>query len=222
MNKLNVLLAKQLDNGNFYCKPSIIFALRIMLKGDQTANPTEYMNDYFYGEVGGAVASSGQFKYLPFDKGQQNDQFFVDVDSGKHKELTKNIYKARVNLIDGNTEILIMINCEILESLEDELSAMNTDLNEFVKLGYALHWHQEDLNNILLTPEEDIIAESEGWRVFELDSNGEELQLQYSTDAGIFNDNEDAWGFVIDKATHGSELHRKASALCARNPLKIH
>jgi hypothetical protein len=157
MNELNVFLSKQLDNGNYYAKPSIIFALSITLKGDQTANPTEYMEDYFYGEAGivNGVASSGQFKYLPLDKEQQNDQYFCDVDNGLHKELTPEIYKKRVTLINGNTEIEIMINCEILESLEDEVKAMNSDLTELVKQGYALSWQQIDLNDILLTNEED-------------------------------------------------------------------
>jgi hypothetical protein len=144
---LDQLLTKKYENGNYYGVPSVLIGLRLSLKGDQTLKPTKYMEDYFYGEAENSVASSGQFKYLPIQAEHQSDQFFVDAENNKIPGLLKEIYKARVKLIDGNTQVEIMVNCEILESLDDELSAMYSDLNEFVEKGFALSWSQINLNS---------------------------------------------------------------------------
>jgi hypothetical protein len=213
MRKLHTFLAKKLESGNYYSKPSILFGLRIMLKGDQSENATEFMQNNFYDDSGLGIASSGQFKYLPLDTEQQNDQFFVDVDANKHTETINDIYKSRVKLINGNTQIEIMINCEILDSLEDELLALNTDLDDLVKAQHALYWQQIDLNNVLLTNDEAEIAENEGWGIFEIDGYGEDLQIQCSADANIFKSDIEAWEHVIAKAISDSEIHIKAIAL---------
>jgi hypothetical protein len=213
MNTLNALFAKKLENGNFYLCPSIIFAIQITLKGDQTAAPTKYMNNYFYGEEDGAIASSGKFKYLPLDKEQQNDQFFVDSENPSYKNLLNDIYTARVNLINGNTEISIMINCEILESVDDELQALSIDLNNFVNQDYALSWEQVDLNNILLTPEEDEVALSEGWCLIKSNETPATYQIKNPESADKYEYKKAAWDFVINRAVSGSILHHKAITL---------
>lgn len=63
-------------------------------------------------------------------------------------------------------------------------------------------------------------AISEGWEIFVTDRDtGRTYELQAINEAGVFEDDGDAWQFVYDKARAGSEYHRHAlKALKGLNP----
>ena len=49
---------------------------------------------------------------------------------------------------------------------------------------------------------------SEGWDIFSIDGGDEEFQIQKCDEADIFEDDDDAWKHIIDKASKGSNLHK--------------
>lgn len=213
MKNLNMLFIKENKDDSTYGTNTILFAVRIMLPGNQVGEATEYMNNHFYGEVENSVSSAGHFKYLPFDKELQNKQFFNDVDNGKHKELINQIYKERVKLIDGNTQIEIMINSDAIESLEEEVKSLSMELNEFVERGFALFWEQIDLNSVTLTETEKYIAEKEGWEIAYTNKDSSEFTIKKSASSDIFSNDQTAWDFVISQVLISNPLHCKALEL---------
>lgn len=59
---------------------------------------------------------------------------------------------------------------------------------------------------------DDKSAEKEGWCISlcSLVSGEEEYQIQRLDELEIFESDEDAWKFIVEKANSGSELHKKA------------
>lgn len=49
---------------------------------------------------------------------------------------------------------------------------------------------------------------SEGWGVFEVDTDENDLQIQKLDDSDEFESDQQAWAFVIEQAKQGSALHR--------------
>ncbi len=141
----------QNEDSRFFCAPSFIVGLRLMLPGDVSKDPTQYMcqhffGDYVPGEVQSGVASSGSFRYLPLDKSQINDQFFCDSIKGNINDPLDAIFAQRVKLIDGNTQVEIMVNTESHESFEEEMDTVSKELNMFVDSGFCISWEQIDLS----------------------------------------------------------------------------
>jgi hypothetical protein len=140
----------QNEDSKFFGSPSLIVGLRLILPGDLSTDPTPHMCQYFFGDyvpgtVQSGVASSGSFRYLPLDKSQINDQFFCDsIKDGLNDSLNA-IFDQRVKLVDGNTQIEIMVNTEAYESFEDEIGVVSKELNLFVESGFCVSWEQIDL-----------------------------------------------------------------------------
>ncbi|WP_196160892.1 hypothetical protein [Reinekea sp. G2M2-21] len=126
--------------------PFMITGLSIILKGDQRANPSKYLDDYFFGHTKEGVASAGVFYYLPMDKENHNSAFFDLPNTSEADALKEDSFRNRVELVDGNTKVDILLRCEILESLQDEMKAQSFDLNDFILSGYAISWEQIDIN----------------------------------------------------------------------------
>jgi hypothetical protein len=140
----------QNEDSKLFGAPSFIVGLRLVLPGDSSRDPTQYMCQHFFGEyvpgtAQSGIASSGQFRYLPLDKSLFNDQFFAGPSGGSTKEMLDTIYSQRVKLIDGNTQIEIMVNTEAYESFEDEIGVVSKELNLFVESGFCISWEQIDL-----------------------------------------------------------------------------
>jgi hypothetical protein len=151
---LNLQMLKRSKESKFWGGESILLALRITFEGI-VENTTEYFQERFYNDGGDFISSSGHFMYLPFEKKDQSESFFVnntalkenpDSDESKaYAKLLADIYKSRVSVVDGDTVIEIMISCNVSENIRDELQAFNTELEELVDKNIALSWEQIDL-----------------------------------------------------------------------------
>lgn len=68
-----------------------------------------------------------------------------------------------------------------------------------------------DSCRIISNPEFDNSqAEKEGWGIFVLSPGDTSFQLQKCDDTSVFEDDADAWEFVVCKAEGGSAYHRAA------------
>ena len=148
MCKLDLAGAKTYEASRYWCNKAVLVGLRIVLAGDQRQNPTEYLQEYFYGEHPFGVASAGHFHYLPFNTDQRSEDFFMAVSSGEEKEALAANYEQGVSLVDGNTQVEIMVLSEAYETFEVELEALTLDLDDLVASGFAVSWGQITLNAV--------------------------------------------------------------------------
>jgi hypothetical protein len=71
--------------------------------------------------------------------------------------------------------------------------------------------------NIKLTSEQLEQIRTEGWDIFSIDGDDKEFQIQKDDEAGIFEYDEDAWKYIVDKAIQGSLLHKHVLAYFKEN-----
>lgn len=141
INADQVILCKE---SRLFESQSIILGLRIIFPGDITVDPSNFLNDYLFGGNHDGAAMAGEFRYLPLDKASITDDFFVDTHN-LPKETLVEIYQHRVKRIDGNTQVEIMINTQIMESFDEEIAVLNADLADFSLSDYCISWEQIDL-----------------------------------------------------------------------------
>jgi hypothetical protein len=65
---------------------------------------------------------------------------------------------------------------------------------------------------ITLTSDDHLTAAQEGWDIFSVDGNDQELQIQKADEDDKFSSDDEAWQFIIAKAISGSNFHRKIIA----------
>lgn len=65
---------------------------------------------------------------------------------------------------------------------------------------------------LVFTTEQENQMFSEGWGVFEVDTAGDDLQIQKLDESDVFESDQQAWAFVIEQAKQGSVLHRQILA----------
>ncbi|CAH6976888.1 hypothetical protein VCHA53O466_140014 [Vibrio chagasii] len=133
---------------------------------------------------------------------------------------------------NGSSTITIFTTQEVVtpsETVEDEITASNSDLNRFkeLELGFITSIVQLDLNDNVqddpdLTVEEYKIANNEGWGIFAVDGDFSNLQIQALSDNPKFSTDKIAWNFIINKAAGGSELHRKAIKIIKVTTPSVH
>lgn len=149
--KINPALVIVTPDSPFYKNESFVIGLSFLLPGANISNPTEYMNEYFYGDHIDGVASSGQFHYLPLNPEDHNENFFMRALTSERSDDNspravddemKASYAARVNVIDGNTKVDLLINIEAPESINEEIEALEEDLAEFVCRKLCISWEQ--------------------------------------------------------------------------------
>jgi hypothetical protein len=117
---------------------SILYAIRFTLPSI-IEKPNSYIQDNFFDDSGKGVAASGFFHWLPVSKDNHNDKYFAK--GLRTDDLTQEAYDKGVNYEDGYTIVDLMFITE-LENIKDEVEAINSDLNEFVRLGLATKWEQ--------------------------------------------------------------------------------
>lgn len=61
---------------------------------------------------------------------------------------------------------------------------------------------------LVFTTEQENQMFSEGWGVFEVDTDQDDLQIQKLDESDVFESDQQAWAFVIEQAKQGSVLHR--------------
>ena len=135
---LNLTQCKQFSPCAFTGGLSVLYAIRFTLPVI-VSEPNMYIQDNFFDDSGTAISASGFFKWLPVNSELHNDLYFAT----NNKEDDLNVaYEKGIQHQDNHTIIDLMFITEICESLGNEVTAINEDLNAFVEQGYATTWEQ--------------------------------------------------------------------------------
>jgi hypothetical protein len=135
---LNLTQCKQFSPCAYTGGHSVLYAIRFTLPAI-IDKPNAYIQDNFFDECGEAVSASGFFKWLPINPDHHNDTYFAKNHSD---EVYKAAYAKGVSYQNGFTVVDLMFITSVSGSISDELSAINSDLNQFVSLGLAINWEQ--------------------------------------------------------------------------------